>query len=190
MRDSCPLHGCALPLHAPRRRHPDALAHRGAQERPRGGEGVCSRPSVCLLLPLWLHSQVVFLFEHCLICVVVSSPIIFGNLVDSTCLLWKETCSGADGRCLLFDIDMFRLKYVGIGAAVKVGLPEKRPILVDVFKGCGSLLLRFDLVADGREEEGAGQADHQRDHHLHHLPRQDCPRGRDGGGRIDSAVIS
>jgi len=50
----------------------------------------------------------------------IPSPIIFGHVVDSTCLLWKETCSGADGRCLLYDIDMFRIKYVGIGAAIKV----------------------------------------------------------------------
>ena len=121
-------------------------------------------------IPRLLH-----LFEHCFIFVVVYSPIIFGNLVDSTCLLWKETCSGADGRCLLYDLDMFRLKYVGIGAAIKVWLIEKRLILVVVFKGCGSLFLCFDLVADGREEEGAGQADHQRDNHLHHLPRQDRP---------------
>ena len=54
----------------------------------------------------------------------VCSPIIFGNVVDSTCLLWKETCSGANGRCLLYDIELFRIKYVGIGAAFKV---EKRP---------------------------------------------------------------
>ena len=52
----------------------------------------------------------------------------FGHVVDSTCLLWKETCSGADGRCLLYDIDMFRIKYVGIGAAIKVGKEQKEQI--------------------------------------------------------------
>ena len=63
----------------------------------------------------------------------LSSPIIFGSLVDSTCLLWKETCSGVEGRCLIYDIDMFRIKYVGIGAAIKVKgrFEEKIPRLWD-----------------------------------------------------------
>ena len=82
--------------------------------------------------------------------------------MDSTCLLWKETCSGAGGRCLLYDIDMFRIKYVGIGAAVKVveecnkqGLNNRFAFESFVLLGCGSLFLRFDLVVDGGEE-GAG----------------------------------
>merc|ERR1719219_961560 len=51
----------------------------------------------------------------------IPSPIIFGNLIDSTCLLWKQTCEGAQGgRCLIYDIEMFRYKYVGICAGIKV----------------------------------------------------------------------
>ena len=41
----------------------------------------------------------------------IPSPILFGNVIDSTCLLWKSTCEGeAGGRCLLYDIEAFRYK--------------------------------------------------------------------------------
>ena len=41
----------------------------------------------------------------------IPSPILFGNVIDSTCLLWKSTCAGeAGGRCLLYDIEAFRYK--------------------------------------------------------------------------------
>ena len=41
----------------------------------------------------------------------IPSPILFGNVIDSTCLLWKETCEGEEGgRCLLYDIELFRYK--------------------------------------------------------------------------------
>lgn len=43
----------------------------------------------------------------------IPSPILFGNVIDSTCLLWKSTCEGeAGGRCLMYDIEAFRYKYV------------------------------------------------------------------------------
>ena len=51
----------------------------------------------------------------------IPSPILFGNVIDSTCLLWKQTCQGGKGgRCLIYDIEMFRYKYVGICAGIKV----------------------------------------------------------------------
>jgi len=41
----------------------------------------------------------------------IPSPILFGNVIDSTCLLWKSTCEGeAGGRCLMYDIEYFRYK--------------------------------------------------------------------------------
>ena len=49
----------------------------------------------------------------------IPSPIMFGAVIDSTCLLWKQTCEGAGGRCLLYDIELFRYKYVGICAGIK-----------------------------------------------------------------------
>ena len=51
----------------------------------------------------------------------IPSPIIFGHVIDSTCLLWKQTCEGGQGgRCLVYDIELFRYKYVGICAGIKV----------------------------------------------------------------------
>ena len=51
----------------------------------------------------------------------IPSPILFGNVIDSTCLLWKSTCAGEEGgRCLLYDIEMFRYKYVGVCCGIKV----------------------------------------------------------------------
>lgn len=50
----------------------------------------------------------------------IPAPILFGNLIDSTCLLWKNTCGAKGGRCLLYDIEQFRYKYVGLCAGIKI----------------------------------------------------------------------
>lgn len=50
----------------------------------------------------------------------IPAPILFGNLIDSTCLLWKSTCGEKGGRCLLYDIEQFRYKYVGLCAGIKI----------------------------------------------------------------------
>lgn len=42
----------------------------------------------------------------------IPSPILFGQVIDTTCLLWKERC-GKDGSCLMYDIEEFRYRYVG-----------------------------------------------------------------------------
>ena len=49
----------------------------------------------------------------------IPSPILFGHVIDTTCLLWTQTCEGSGGRCLIYDIEMFRFKYVGICAGIK-----------------------------------------------------------------------
>lgn len=50
----------------------------------------------------------------------IPAPILFGNLIDSSCLLWKSTCGGeAGGRCLIYDIEKFRFKYIGLCAIIK-----------------------------------------------------------------------
>ena len=50
----------------------------------------------------------------------IPSPIMFGSVIDSTCILWKQTCEGSQGgRCLMYDIELFRYKYVGICAGIK-----------------------------------------------------------------------
>ncbi|XP_015110439.1 solute carrier organic anion transporter family member 5A1 [Diachasma alloeum] len=50
----------------------------------------------------------------------IPAPILFGNLIDSTCLLWKSTCGEKGGRCLLYDIEQFRYRYVGLCAGMKI----------------------------------------------------------------------
>jgi len=50
----------------------------------------------------------------------IPSPILFGNVIDSTCVLWKSQCGERGGRCLFYDIEMFRFKYVGICAGLKL----------------------------------------------------------------------
>ncbi len=41
----------------------------------------------------------------------IPAPIVFGNLIDSTCILWQSTCGEKGGRCLIYDIETFRYKY-------------------------------------------------------------------------------
>uniref|UniRef100_U5ERZ1 Putative organic anion transporter n=1 Tax=Corethrella appendiculata TaxID=1370023 RepID=U5ERZ1_9DIPT len=50
----------------------------------------------------------------------IPAPILFGNLIDSSCLLWKSTCGEKGGRCLIYDIEKFRYKYVGLCASIKI----------------------------------------------------------------------
>lgn len=50
----------------------------------------------------------------------IPAPILFGNLIDSTCILWKSTCGSKGGRCLLYDIEQFRYRYVGLCAGIKI----------------------------------------------------------------------
>lgn len=42
----------------------------------------------------------------------IPAPIVFGNLIDSTCILWKQSCGEKGGRCLLYDIEQFRYRYL------------------------------------------------------------------------------
>lgn len=50
----------------------------------------------------------------------IPAPILFGNLIDSSCLLWKSSCGEAGGRCLVYDIEKFRYKYIGLCTGIKV----------------------------------------------------------------------
>ncbi|XP_022915157.1 solute carrier organic anion transporter family member 3A1-like [Onthophagus taurus] len=50
----------------------------------------------------------------------IPAPILFGNLIDSTCLLWKSSCDEKAGRCLLYDIEQFRYRYVGLCGGIKI----------------------------------------------------------------------
>ncbi|CAG5128905.1 unnamed protein product [Candidula unifasciata] len=46
-------------------------------------------------------------------------PVIYGALVDSTCKIWKMTCSTA-GACSLYDIELFRFQYTAISTGLRV----------------------------------------------------------------------
>ena len=45
----------------------------------------------------------------------IPGPVIFGALVDSSCILWQRTCStDTRGSCLLYDTASFRLLTHGV----------------------------------------------------------------------------
>lgn len=50
----------------------------------------------------------------------IPAPILFGNLIDSSCLLWQSSCGKSGGRCLIYDIEKFRYKYIGLCTGIKV----------------------------------------------------------------------
>lgn len=45
----------------------------------------------------------------------IPGPIIFGRIIDSTCLIWNNKC-GQQGNCILYDPIKFRY-YVHLGSA-------------------------------------------------------------------------
>ncbi|XP_064651838.1 solute carrier organic anion transporter family member 5A1-like [Lineus longissimus] len=49
----------------------------------------------------------------------IPAPILFGNIIDTTCLHWKHQC-GEPGSCLIYDIEAFRYKYVGVCGGLKI----------------------------------------------------------------------
>ncbi|XP_071801914.1 solute carrier organic anion transporter family member 2A1-like [Asterias amurensis] len=48
---------------------------------------------------------------------IVPSGLIFGSLIDSSCVVWQESCDGV-GACLLYDRDYYRLSYNGLALGV------------------------------------------------------------------------
>ncbi|ELU03249.1 hypothetical protein CAPTEDRAFT_69586, partial [Capitella teleta] len=46
------------------------------------------------------------------------APMVFGMVIDSSCLVSQMTC-GKQGACLLYDKTDFRFKYHGFALAVK-----------------------------------------------------------------------
>ena len=37
------------------------------------------------------------------------SPIVYGAIIDNTCILWQESCDGGTGNCLLYDTEKLRM---------------------------------------------------------------------------------
>jgi hypothetical protein len=51
----------------------------------------------------------------------IPAPIIFGSVIDTTCLVWKMNECQQDGTtCLLYDIEAFRLRYGLVAMGFKV----------------------------------------------------------------------
>ena len=69
-------------------------------------------------------------------------PVVFGGLLDSTCLVWKETC-GKRGACLHYDIVSQRFRFKGL--------------VVGLF-ALAVLLLLLALVAASRQQRGSKAA--------------------------------
>lgn len=46
------------------------------------------------------------------------SPILFGKMVDASCLIWQYPCSSS-GACELYDFRHFRLSFHGFSLAMK-----------------------------------------------------------------------
>ena len=38
----------------------------------------------------------------------IPGPILYGRIIDSTCLVWSENCYGKRGNCQLYDQKLFR----------------------------------------------------------------------------------
>ena len=47
------------------------------------------------------------------------NPIIFGSVIDSSCLLWEES-NGERGSCWIYANDQFRYKFHGLTSAFLV----------------------------------------------------------------------
>lgn len=45
----------------------------------------------------------------------IPGPILFGRIIDETCIVWTEQCSGRKGNCQLYDQKLFRY-YVNLSA--------------------------------------------------------------------------
>uniref|UniRef100_A0A8D8R1L5 Solute carrier organic anion transporter family member n=1 Tax=Cacopsylla melanoneura TaxID=428564 RepID=A0A8D8R1L5_9HEMI len=49
----------------------------------------------------------------------IPGPILFGMIIDSTCMIWDNSC-GTKGNCKLYDKENFRFKINALGACITV----------------------------------------------------------------------
>ena len=59
----------------------------------------------------------------------IPGPIMFGRIIDTTCLVWTEQCSGRRGNCQLYDQRRFRY-YINLTAFFLTGIGVFFDILV------------------------------------------------------------
>ena len=64
----------------------------------------------------WTSTYFIFTFT---VTGFVPGPILYGALIDSTCLLWKTSC-GSTGACVLYNNVAFRWRLHGITASLKI----------------------------------------------------------------------
>ena len=50
----------------------------------------------------------------------IPGPVVFGALIDKSCILWQHTCGGDSGVCLLFNTALFRLYTYGVTFAFEL----------------------------------------------------------------------
>ncbi|KHJ43686.1 hypothetical protein D918_06191 [Trichuris suis] len=85
--------------------------------------GISMLPSVFITLrsvPIHLKS-VALGFSGFLLSLLstLPSPIMYGHVIDSTCLLWKKSC-GKHGSCSLYDVDALRTKHISLHASLRL----------------------------------------------------------------------
>lgn len=59
----------------------------------------------------------------------IPGPVLFGRIIDQTCLVWTEQCSGRRGNCQLYDQRRFRY-YINLTACLLTGIGVFFDVLV------------------------------------------------------------
>ncbi|CAF97791.1 unnamed protein product, partial [Tetraodon nigroviridis] len=118
-----PLPHLPLHRHADHRLRPALRHHRHAQVRTGAGGGAW--PELTRLIrpcrsvaeqerPFALGMQFVLLRTLAYI----PTPIYFGAVIDTTCMLWQQDC-GVHGSCWEYDVTSLRFVYFGLAASLK-----------------------------------------------------------------------
>ncbi|XP_071952419.1 solute carrier organic anion transporter family member 5A1-like [Antedon mediterranea] len=50
---------------------------------------------------------------------IIPAPIVYGSLIDLTCLSWNEVC-GEQGACWVYDVELYRYYYIGLSVFILV----------------------------------------------------------------------
>ena len=72
------------------------------------------------------------------------SPIVYGGIIDNTCILWQETCDGGTGNCLLYDTVKLRLTLMITTG--KYGLKYQIKVQQDI----DFMLITLQAMLDGK----------------------------------------
>ncbi|KAJ3611522.1 hypothetical protein NHX12_021537 [Muraenolepis orangiensis] len=82
----------------------------------------------------------------------IPTPIYFGAVIDTTCMLWQQDC-GVHGSCWEYDVTSFRFVYFGLAASLK-------------FVGFIFIFLTWYSL---KHKEDRHHPHHHLHHHHHHL---------------------